>query len=92
LGQLYGVFILAIALGSYFAIFEPRWEGVWIYCTANFATWLLIIAVSLLHRESFDMGPSSWIWTAICLLGFVGFGLALLQHPKADSEIRVQPE
>lgn len=82
LGQVYSIFFLTYGLGGVLALREPRWSGVWIYCTANFGMLVLIIGVSLYHRDRFGLGPATWVWAGLCLLGAIGFALPLLQPPK----------
>ena len=82
LGQVYSIFSLTFALGGVLAMREPRWTGVWIYCAANFGMLLLIIVVSLYHRDRFGAGPATWVWSGLCLIGVIGFALPLLQRPK----------
>ena len=90
LGQVYSIFFLTFALGGVLAAIEPRWEGVWVYITANLAMLLLIIAVSLYHADRFKAGPATWLWYGFCLAGIVAFAIALIrrtQHTAAQGAI-----
>ena len=82
LGQVYSIYFLTFAVGALLSAAEARWVGIWIYCAANLGLLVLVIIVSLLHRERFASGPSTWIWFALCTLGLVGFGRLLLSHSK----------
>jgi hypothetical protein len=82
LGQVYSIFFLTFALGGLLAAAEPRWEGVWVYLTANLAMLLLIIAVSFYHADRFKAGPATWLWYALCLMGTVAFAIALIRRPQ----------
>jgi hypothetical protein len=85
LGQVYSIFFLTFALGGALAAIEPRWEGVWIYLTANPVMLLLIIAVSLYHADRFKAGPATWLWYGLCLAGIVAFTIALLRRPQHNA-------
>jgi hypothetical protein len=82
LGQVYSIFFLTFALGGLLAATEPRWEGVWVYLSANLVMLLLIIAVSLYHADRFKAGPSTWLWYGLCLAGTLAFATALIRRPQ----------
>jgi hypothetical protein len=82
LGQVYSIFFLTFALGGLLAAREPRWEGAWIYVTANLVMLLLIIAVSLYHADRFKTGPATWIWYGLCLAGALAFAAVLIRRPR----------
>jgi len=83
LGQVYSIFFLTYALGGVLALREPRWTGVWIYCAGNLGMLVLIVLVSLYHRDRFGAGPATWVWAGLCLFGLIGFALPLLWRPKS---------
>ena len=82
LGQVYSIFFLTFALGGLLAAGEPRWEGVWIYVTANLGMLLLIIAVSLYHADRFKTGLTTWIWYGLCLAGALAFAAVLIRQTR----------
>jgi len=89
LGQVYSIYFLTFALGGVLAMREPRWMGVWIYCAANFGVLLLIVAVSLYHRDRFGAGPATWVWFGLCIIGLIGFAVPLLLNPLALRKVRL---
>jgi len=82
LAQVYSIFFLTFVLGGLLAAGEPRWEGVWIYVTANLVMLLLIIAVSLYHADRFKTGLATFMWYGLCLAGAFAFAAILIRRPR----------
>src|SRR5262245_1686212 len=89
LGQVYSVFFFTCALGGVLAAREPRWTGIWIYCAANASMFVLVLLVSLYHRDRFVSGPATAIWFGVWVAALAAFTLPFLRRAREISPQKV---
>jgi hypothetical protein len=91
LAQVYSIFFLTFALGGVLSARDPRFQAVWIYLSANLATVLLVIGVSLGYPHRFTPGAPTAVWyllwggSAIALAAALGEGLR--RRPAAARKV-----
>jgi hypothetical protein len=82
LGQVYSVFFFTCALGAVLAARDPRWTGIWIYCAANAGMFVLVLLVSLYHKDRFVSGPPTAIWFGLWIVALAAFTLPFLRRAR----------
>ena len=87
LGLVYSVFFFTCALGGVLAAREPRWTGIRIYCAANAGMFVLVLLVSLYHKDRFVSGPSSAIWFSLWVAALAAFTLPFVRRAR-----EIQPQ
>jgi len=80
LGQLYGCFFLALALGALLASREPSGVVVRNFLITSLTLTLLVLLASALHLPRFKPEPMSLVWFASFGAGAVVFAGALVLH------------
>jgi len=83
LSQVYSIFFLTFAIGGLLAVRELDWDAIRIYLQANLVMLILVIVVSVIHRDRFVAGPATWIWYSLCAIGILAFATALIRRPRA---------
>jgi hypothetical protein len=78
LGQLYGCFFIAFAVGAGLAARETEPRPVRVFALASLTLMLLVLIVSFVHLDRFKPEPVTWLWFAAFGLGACVFAAALL--------------
>jgi hypothetical protein len=88
LGQLYGCFFLALALGGLLAAREPSAVVVRNFLITSLTLTVLVLLASVLHLPRFKPEPVSLLWFASFGVGTVAFAGALVLHVRTVGRVR----